>query len=188
LAAAQAKHQVGDDDAAEALLARARRGPFDQLHRAQGDVLRGQIAFTSHRARDAYSLLLDAAKQLEPLDARLAREAYLEALRAAQMIGRLAPGAVEEVAHAARAAPPSPSPRAPDLLLDALVVMIAEDHSAAAPLLRLALDAFRDGDAQADERFRWLWLARAAALEVWDYEAWHELCVRWLPSCAKPER
>jgi DNA-binding CsgD family transcriptional regulator len=178
LAAAQAKHQAGAPEAALALLANARAGPLDPLQRAQGDLLRAQITFTSHRGSDAPPLLLQAAKQLEPLDATLARETYLEALMAVQFAGQLAGGAALEVAEAARAAPPSPSQRAPDLLLDGLALMIAEGHGAAAPLLKRALHAFRNEDPVANGAFRWLWLAEEAAIEMWDHDTWHELAER----------
>jgi DNA-binding CsgD family transcriptional regulator len=180
LAAAQAKHQAGAPEAALALLASARAGLPDPLQRAQAELLRAQITFTSSRGRAAPSLLLTAARQFEALDVTLARETYLEALMAAQFAGRLAGGAVREVADAARAAPPSPSPRAPDLLLDGLALMITEGHSAAAPVLKSALDGFRGGDPAANGGARWLWLAEEAAIEVWDHETWQELAEREL--------
>ena len=43
-------------------------------------------------AAAALPLLLDAARQLEPLDVRLSRDAYLAALRAASVAGRFGPG------------------------------------------------------------------------------------------------
>lgn len=178
LAAAQAKHQAGAAEAALALLANAEARPLDPLQRAQADLLRAQLAFTSNRGSEAPALLLNAAKQLEPLDVTLARETYLEALMAAQFAGRLAGGAALEVAEAARAAPASSSPRAPDLLLDGLAVTITEGHSAAAPLLKRALHAFRNDDIVANGGFRWLWLAEHAAIETWDHDTWHELAVR----------
>jgi DNA-binding CsgD family transcriptional regulator len=159
-------------------LASAHAGPLDPLQRAQGDLLRAQITFTSHRGSDAPPLLLGAARRLEPLDATLARETYLEALMAVQFAGPLAGGAALEVAEAARAAPPSPSPRAPDLLLDGLALMITKGHAAAAPLLKRALDAFRNDDPVANGGFRWLWLAEEAAIEMWDHDTWHELAAR----------
>jgi DNA-binding CsgD family transcriptional regulator len=178
LAAARAKHQAGAPEAALALLAGAQAGPLDELQRAQGQLLRAQIGFTSSHGSDAPALLLGAAKQLEPLDVTLARETYLEALMAAQFAGRFAAGAAREVAEAARAAPLPPSPRPPDLLLDGLAVMITDGHGAAAPLLKEALTAFRTGDSAATGGFRWLWLAEAAAIEMWDHEAWRELAAR----------
>jgi DNA-binding CsgD family transcriptional regulator len=178
LAAARAKHQAGSPESALALLASAHAGPMDPLQRAQAELLRAQVTFTSHRGSDAPPLLLGAAKQLEPLDATLARETYLEALMAVQFAGRLAGDDALEVAEAARAAPPSPSPRAPDLLLDGLAVLITEGHSAATPLLKRALDAFRSDDPFASGGFRWLWLAEEAAIEMWDHDTWHELAAR----------
>jgi len=111
LAAAQAKYQAGAFDAALALLATAEAGPLDEFQRAQANLLRGQITFASRRGRDAPPMLLKAARQFEPLDVRLARDTYLEALSAALFAGRLAlGGGVPEVAQAARAAPRSPQP------------------------------------------------------------------------------
>jgi DNA-binding CsgD family transcriptional regulator len=180
LAAAQAKHEAGTPDAALALLANAEAGPLEALQRAQADLLRARITFTVNRGSEAPPLLLQAAKQLEALDVTLARETYLEALMAVQFAGRLSPGAVLEVGAAAHSAPPSPSPRAPDLLLDALALMITEGHAAAAPLLKRTLEAFRGGDIVANGGFRWLWLVTFAAIEVWDHDAWYELAVRQL--------
>jgi DNA-binding CsgD family transcriptional regulator len=173
LEAAQAKHQAGAPEAALALLANAEAGPLDPLQRAQGQRLHAEITFTSNRGSDAPALLLSAARQLEPLDVLLARETYLEALMAAQFAGRLADGAALEVAQAARAAPASPSPRASDLLLDGLATMLVDGHRAAAPLLKRAVQAFREDT----PGFRWLWLAGEAAIETWDHESWRELAV-----------
>ncbi|HEY2435694.1 MAG TPA: AAA family ATPase, partial [Solirubrobacteraceae bacterium] len=53
LAAAQVKHQAGAPEVAVALLTSAQAGPLDQLQRAQADVLRAQIVFTSDRGGDA---------------------------------------------------------------------------------------------------------------------------------------
>jgi DNA-binding CsgD family transcriptional regulator len=178
LAAAQAKHQAGAPETALALLATAQAGPLEQLHRAQGEVLRAEITFTSNRGNDAPPLLLNAARQLEPLDVTLARETYLQALMAAQFAGRFADGAALEIAEAARAAPAAHAARAPDLLLDGLATMLTEGHRAAAPLLQRALEEFRSGDVLANGGFRWLWLAEAAAIEVWDHDTWQQLAVR----------
>ncbi len=151
LAAAQAKYQAGAFEATLRLLATAEAGPLDELQRARADLLRGQIAFSSSRGSDAPPLLLKAARQFEPLDPRLARETYLDALAAATFAGRLAlGGGMREVAEAARAAPPPPEPaRGPDLLLDGLALLVTEGYAAGAPVLRRAVSAFRgDGRLQ----------------------------------------
>ncbi len=87
LAAAEAKYQAGAFEAALGLLGTAEAGPPDQLRRARADRLRGLIAFSSSRGSDAPPLLLKAARQFEPLDSRLARETYLDALAAATFAG-----------------------------------------------------------------------------------------------------
>ena len=132
LAAAQAKAQAGLPDAALELLAQAEAGPADEFMRARIDLLRGQMAFASSHGADASRLLLHTARQLEPLDVRLARETYLDALAAAIFVGRLAGGVgLPEVARAALGAPPAPQPaRAPDLLLDGLAVLITDGYAA----------------------------------------------------------
>jgi DNA-binding CsgD family transcriptional regulator len=180
LAGAQAKYQAGAFDAALGLVATGEAGPPDQFRRARADLLRGQIAFASSRGSDAPPLLLKAARQFEQLDARLARETYLDALAAALFARRLAlGGGVREVAEAARAAPPPPGPvRGPDLLLDGLALLICEGYPAGAPVLRQAVSAFRGTDLSTEEGLRWLWLASYAAVIVWDYASWDVLSDR----------
>jgi DNA-binding CsgD family transcriptional regulator len=178
LAAAQAKYQAGALDAALGLLAMAQAGPLDELQRARGDLLRAQIAFASSHGRDAPPLMLSAARQLETLDVRLARETYLEAFTAALFVGRLSP-AVEDVARAARMAPAPPAPaRAPDLLLDGLALLVTEGYAAGTPALRQALLACRSQDISAEDGLSWLWLAERAAMATWDDETWHILASR----------
>jgi DNA-binding CsgD family transcriptional regulator len=182
LAAAQATCQAGAFEAALDLLATAEAGPPDRFRRARAGLLRGQIAFASGHGRDAPPLLLQAARQLEPLDSRLARETYLDAVAAATFAGRLAAGGgIREVAEAARAAPPAPGPaRAMDLLLDGLALLATEGYPAGAPVLRQAVSAFGAADLPAPEGLRWLWLACRAAQTVGDDASWDELSARQL--------
>src|SRR5580692_10752628 len=178
LAAAQAKYRAGALDAALGLLAMAQAGPLDELQRARGDLLRAQVEFASSHGRDAPPLMLSAARQLESLDVRLARETYLEAFTAALFVGRLST-AVGDVARAARLAPAPPAPaRAPDLLLDGLAVLVTEGYGAGTPALRRALLAFRAQDISVEEGLSWLWLAERASMAVWDDETWHILASR----------
>ena len=179
LAAAQAKYQAGAFDATLRLLATAEAGPPHQLRRARADLLRGQIAFSSSRGSDAPPLLVKAARQFEPLDSRLARETYLDALAAATFAGRLAlGGGMREIAEAARMAPPPGPARGPDLLLDGISLVICEGYPAGAPVLRRAVSAFRGTDVSREERLRWLWLACRAALIVWDDDSFDVLSDR----------
>src|SRR5580658_6333188 len=180
LAAAHAKHQAGAPDAALGLLAMAQAGPLDELQRARANLLRVQVAFASGHGGDAPPLMLSAAKQLESLDVRLARQTYLEAFTAALFAGRLSP-AVGDVARAVRTAPPPPSPaRAPDLLLDGLALLVTDGYAAGTPALKRALLAFRGQDISAQEELSWLWLAARAAMAVWDDETWHILAGRYV--------
>ncbi|HEY2651020.1 MAG TPA: LuxR C-terminal-related transcriptional regulator [Solirubrobacteraceae bacterium] len=185
LAAAQAEHQAGAPDVALGLLAVAQAGPLDELQSARVDLLRARIAFVVSRGREAPLLLLGAAKRLEPLDPTLARDTYLDALWALMFVGRPADGvSVSEVAEAARAVPPTPkAPRAADLLLDGLAVVINEGHAAGAPILKRAVSAFRGDDISREEGLRWLWLACHIAMDLWDDESWEVLSTRHLQLC-----
>ena len=158
---------------------------LDELASARVDLLRGQIAFASSASGDAPALLVKAAKRLEPLDAALARQTYLEAWAAAYHAGRFAgAGNLREVARAARSAPPPVGVPGPsDLLLDGLAVLNTEGHAAAAPLLRRAAQVFAGEKVAGDEGLRWGWLAAAAALMVWDEECLYAMTARQLQSC-----
>jgi DNA-binding CsgD family transcriptional regulator len=177
LAAAGAKLRAGALDQALALLATAESGRLDEFGRAQIDVLRAQISFESNHGIDAPPLLLKAAKRLEPVDPRLAREIYLDALSSAMFAGRLASGVgYAEVAGAARGAPPaSHRPRPADLLLDGLALLVTDGHAAGAPLLRRALSAFRADQLSAEESLRWGGVACIASGLMWDYESWNAI-------------
>ena len=178
LAAAQAKLDVADAVSASDLLAAAELGPVDELQRARLERLRAQIAFASRRGRDAPPLLLEAARRLDPLDAALARETYLEAIASAMFAGRLGTGPdVHEVAEAARASNRVPAPGAADRLLDALVTRFTEGYAASVEPLSRALRAFGEPDGGGADR-RWLWLACRLAQDLWDDELWHMLATR----------
>ena len=161
LATAQANLRAGAFGKALELLAMAEAGPLDEVQGARADWLRGQIAFASGPGSDAPPLLLKAARRLEPLDPGLARETYLDAWQAALFAGHLAVGGdLEEVSRAARALPPPESPpRAADLLLDGLALLVTDGPAAAAPMLRQALSTFADPDVPVAERLRWSWMA-----------------------------
>ena len=179
LAAAQAKLDVADAVSASELLAAAELGPVDALHRARLERLRAQIAFASHRGRDAPPLLLEAARRLDPLDAAMARETYLEAMASAMFAGRLGHGAdVHEVAQAARASNRMAAPGKADRLLDALVTRFTKGYAASVVPLAKALRAFGEPDDGGGADRRWLWLACRLSQDLWDDELWHLLATR----------
>jgi DNA-binding CsgD family transcriptional regulator len=143
-------------------------------------VLRAQISFESRHGSDAPPLLLKAAKRLEPLDPRLAREIYLDAVSATLFAYSLASDAGPAVvAEAARAAPGSSQPpRTSDLLLDGLALLVTDGHAAAVPVLRRALSAFRGEETSQAEGLRWGVVAIIASGLIWDYASWDALSSR----------
>ncbi|HXO07528.1 MAG TPA: helix-turn-helix transcriptional regulator, partial [Solirubrobacteraceae bacterium] len=177
LEAATSKHLAGATQEALRLLASAESGPMEPLDRAKLRLLHGEIV-DLRRTPEALPLLLDAAKQLEPLDVPLSRHAYLSAIRVATVAGRLGPGTLE-VARTALQAPRVPGePRAVDLLVDGLAVRFTDGYAASAPALRLALRALcEDGEREAVS-VRWPWFARRVAPELFEDDAWHYLATR----------
>jgi len=185
LAAAWAKCDAGFLDAALTLLGAVDSGPPDPLRTAQAEHLRGQIAFDRAYGASAAQFLLSSARQLEPLDPRLARDTHLEALAAAMWASDpRSPAPLTAAARAARAAPPAPEPpRATDLLLDGLALRLSDGYAAAAPALARALDAARTTGVGAEDVGRLLWMvgnrvSGILATEVWDFDAGHELANR----------
>ncbi|PXY36406.1 LuxR family transcriptional regulator [Prauserella flavalba] len=174
LAAARTALDAGAPDTASGLLAVAQSGHLDELHHARVDLLRAQIAFSVRKSGDAPGLLLKAAHRLESLDTALARETCLEALDAALFAGPLANGVgVREAAQAALDAPPAPSSRPVDLLLDGLAVRFTEGFAEGSAPLRRALDSFRAHGGEDD--LRWFWLFCRVARDLWRFETWDEL-------------
>jgi DNA-binding CsgD family transcriptional regulator len=178
LYAARAKHLAGAPHEALTLLAAATAGPLGDLDRAMLHRLRGQIALDARHGADAVPLLIDAARQLEPLDPALARETHLEALRAASIAGRLGIGA-RAAAEAARRAPsPQGPPRAVDLLLEGLALRFSDGYAASAPALKRALSEVRDQGGRAGQDVRWPWTARRVAPDLFDDDTWLALGTR----------
>jgi len=173
LAAASANLQAGAFDAVRQLLSVAEAGAITDMQQARIDLIGADLAFVTNRGSDAPSLLLKAAKRLEPIDADLSRATYLQALASAMFAGRLAlGGGVLEVAGDVDAAPPPTSaPRASDFLLDGLVADYTRGYAAGMPLLRKALDVF-DTDVPAEEKLRWYWVADIVAQHLWDDDRW----------------
>jgi DNA-binding CsgD family transcriptional regulator len=176
LEAAASEHLAGASQEALRLIASA-AGPVDPLDRARLKLLQGEIV-DRKRTPDALPLLLDAARQLEPLDVSLSRDAYLAALRVATVAGRLGPG-MEEVAHAALAAPHVPDePRAVDLLVDGLALRFTDGYAASVPVLKRAFTALREEGERKGVSVRWPWFARRVAAELFADDTWYYLTTR----------
>jgi DNA-binding CsgD family transcriptional regulator/tetratricopeptide (TPR) repeat protein len=177
LVAAQASMQAGAFDGGLGLLATAEAGPIDAVQRARLDLLRAEIAFASRRGSAAPALLLAAAQRLEPLDARLARAGYLQALSAALFAARFAsPGAgAHDVASAVQASAPVAGPSTvADLLVDGWAALFSDGCAAATPRLQEALARFEQEMAAA-EHLHILWLGTITAPVVWDDARWDAL-------------
>jgi DNA-binding CsgD family transcriptional regulator len=178
--AAQASLQAGAFDVALGLLAGVEEGPLDDFQRACVDLARAQLAFASNRGNEATPLLLTAARRLETLNSKLARETYLDAFSAALFGARLNEGVgVPEVADAARTAPrPATDESTPaDLLLDALVAL-SDDYSTAIPACQKAFAKLLGDGIAPEERLRWLWQGCVVAIEAWDDECASSLSAR----------
>ncbi len=177
LDAARYKQLAGAPHEAFTLLATAAAGPLGDFDRAMLQRLHGQIALDTRRGGDAVPLLLDAARRLEPLDPALARETYLEALRAASIAGR--PGGARAAAEAACRAPsPDGAPRAIGLLLEGLAVRFTAGYAASAPALKRALSAVRDEGERPGQDVRWPWSGRRVAPDLFDDDTWYALAIR----------
>jgi DNA-binding CsgD family transcriptional regulator len=178
LAAAQAKLEVADAAAASELLVAAELGPLDELQRVRLERLGARIVFMTRRGREAPPLLLDAARRLDPLDARMARQTFLEAFASTMYAGRLGTGPdARGVAEAARASSRVQPEGPADALLDALVIRFTEGYAAGVAPLSRALRAFTEPDGGGADR-RWLWLACRLAQDLWDDELWQALAAR----------
>jgi DNA-binding CsgD family transcriptional regulator/DNA replicative helicase MCM subunit Mcm2 (Cdc46/Mcm family) len=184
LAAARAKRDSGELDAALGLLVAVDAEPLDALRTAEVERLRGQIALDQRRVTDAAGLLLAAGRRFEPCNADLARETHLESLEAVIWVGDLdVPGGTRAAITAACAAPPSSQPqRAVDVLLDALALRLTEGHASATSALTRALTLVLAPDAGTDDG-SWFWLtpgrvSQIIAMELWDFESWRALATR----------
>lgn len=170
LAAARTALSAGDAEGAARLLRTADVAGPDEPRHAEADLLRGQIAFVRTGDGDGPMYMLRAARRLADLDPARSRDCYLEALEMALLVGQ-ASGVMDLVLSAARAS--SSAPHEPDVL-DALYLLAAEGHAAAAPLMREVLDG--PGGP--------LWVRRPAlavtlAAELWDSRT-HATIIEWL--------
>jgi DNA-binding CsgD family transcriptional regulator len=174
-AAGRAMLAAGAADEALELLARAEPRMLDKREGAWLEQLLVHVVVAQRGGSDAPALLLSAAKRLSSLDAHLARETYLEGLRAAIHAGHLcsAPGLAQAAAAAADAPPPSQPARAADLLLDGLVTLLSDGHAVATPVLKHALR-----NLGVESETRWHSLGANIAADLWDDDTAHALARR----------
>ena len=179
LDAAAAKQLAGAPQAASKLVTAAVNGPLDERDRALAQRLQGQIAVDLRRPVEAVTSLLDAAERLEAIDPALARETYVEAVRAGTIAGRLGGDMLRRTAEAARRAPRTEgAPRGVDLLLDGLAVRYTDGYAAGAPLLRQASGALRDEDPRGEQELRRPGFAARIAFDLFDDETTNTLATR----------
>jgi DNA-binding CsgD family transcriptional regulator/predicted negative regulator of RcsB-dependent stress response len=172
LAAAQVQVQVGGFDAALRLLGTAESDATNELQLARIELLRGHIAAATGPVAEAPARLLKAAKQLEPLDLKLARETYLDALGSAIYTGEHHDHSqMREVAKAALAAPASADPGLTDLLLDGLSLLVIDGMAEAKPTLSKALDTYPNEELSVERGLLWGTLTATAAQALWDLES-----------------
>jgi len=123
-------------------------------------------------------VLLEAAQRLEPLDAALARQVYLEAMFLASNAGRLGDG-VATPARAARGAPrASEAGDTSDLLVDGLAIFFTDGYSAGVPILKQALAKARDERGRGENELRAIRIASRVAAELFDEQTWTALVDR----------
>jgi DNA-binding CsgD family transcriptional regulator/tetratricopeptide (TPR) repeat protein len=177
LAAAQASMQAGAFGKVLELLATAEGGPLDEFQRVRVDLLRAHVAFASGLGSDPPSLLLKAARQLEPFDLNLARETYLSAWGAAGMAGLSGQDILLEICHAVQALPPPPGDPLPlDLLLHGLALLTTNGPAAAAATLQRAANVLTG--IPVEDVLRWGWMATVASTIVWDFDSLHTISTR----------
>jgi len=174
VAAAHAHVTAGAHDAANTVLREAT--PLLEGPVLQAQVQRLQAALNSFTLpNEVPAVLLDAARALEPLDVRLARDTYTEAIEAVLVSGQLTTGTTRtEIAHAALAAPGAPEaePTISDLMLEAFSTRFVVGYAAAAPLLQRAIASLVSTRFSATGIARGSTLGSNAAAELWDAEGY----------------
>jgi DNA-binding CsgD family transcriptional regulator len=176
LAAAERKRLAGLHEDARALLSAAEQGPLTDRDRGIAHRVRGLLEWEAASAHGtAGSVLVEAARRLEPLDVALARETYLEAMLAASDAGQLGEG-VLPIARAARDAPHAPEPPdTSDLLVDGLATFFTDGYAAGAPLLKRAVATAHEERGRQERALRAIRIASLVAAELFDEQAWRAL-------------
>src|SRR5690349_5027526 len=179
LAAAENRLAAGEAPAARALLGLAAPQLVDVLTRARARRLEGQSLYAAGQMPEATSVLLDAARMLQPLETRLARDTLLDAFVAAQFSG----GAwMAEFLLAVRSAPKVADSRASlaDLLLDGFAAVGERRYADGAALLRQAIVPLAAGQPIPDDALPHLMAVGQAAGLLYDDTARYQMEKRWV--------
>ena len=144
--AAEASFQAGAFDATLQLTTTAEAGSLDEFQRARLNLLRGHIALVLGYGDDAAPLLLEAARQLEPFDLDLAREAYLTAYGSAfvRFVSRTTRPSSSRSAEPSKSSPRRGEPRMRStLLLEGMARTHTDGRAAAMPIVQARGDGRR---------------------------------------------
>ena len=148
LAAAAAKWHSGAASSARRLLALAQAGPLEDALAAEATVLHAQIASSIEAGADRAVLLVDAAESVRAAHPGLAVDAFVRALEASFVAGRLSNSSALETAIAVRSTELSPD-LSPELspsdlqtrasLVATAALLVSEGPAVGAPAIRRAL-------------------------------------------------
>jgi DNA-binding CsgD family transcriptional regulator len=179
LAAAENRLAAGEAPAARALLGLAVPRLTDGLDRARARRLEGQSLYAAGQMPEATSVLLDAARMLQPSETRLARDTLLNAFVAAQFSGQTW---MVEFLRAVRSVPKVADSRATlaDLLLDGFAAVGERRYQAGAALLRQAIAPLAGGQPIPDDALPHLMAVGQAAGLLYDDSARYQMEKRWV--------
>lgn len=191
LAAAQLHLVIGSGEDAAGLLSVAEGTELDDEARIRLELTKVRLDSVGRSDPLDAVRLLEMARRLEPIDADLAVQAYMEALAVA-LVARTTDGRTD-VATIATAAREVAGLRSSDhseprrLLLEAAIEMLRSGPASGARPLREALAEYREaveehcvtGSLSRDgSAARWLSLGVYCAVALWDFEAWDALTDR----------
>jgi len=181
LAAAENRLAAGEAPAARALLGLVAPRPADVLTRARARRLEGLSLYAAGQMPEATSVLLDAARMLQPSETRLARDTLLGAFTAAQFSGQ--PGAgMAEFLRTVQLVPKVADSRATvvDLLLDGFAAVGERRYQAGAALLRRAIEPLATGQPIPDDALPHIMAVVQAAGLLYDDLARYQMEKRWV--------
>jgi DNA-binding CsgD family transcriptional regulator len=181
LAAAENRLAAGEAPAARALLGLVAPRPADVLSRARARRLEGLSLYAAGQMPEATSVLLDAARMLQPSETRLARDTLLGAFTAAQFSGQ--PGAgMAEFLRTVQLVPKVADSRATvvDLLLDGFAAVGERRYAAGAALLRRAIEPLATGQPIPDDALPHIMAVVQAAGLLYDDLARYQMEKRWV--------